>query len=109
MKETKSGAHCHILVAKTAQDLTRELFDAVMQDNKIYEEWKGKHPGASKKGLEEAFVKKYWGQAIEGARATLAHMLTLPLDEVLKEEIADALILDKTLMKGRAEGLRQLN
>lgn len=97
----KNGAHCHILIAKTAQEMTRELYAAVMQDDKLYSQWKKMHPDANSKKLEEEFVKKYWGKAVEGARGLLAHMLNNPMDEVLKNEISEALILDNTLIKGR--------
>lgn len=105
---TQSGAHCHKLIAKVAQGLCSELFDALMQDNEIYDEWKRQHPGASRKGLERAFIGKYWGSSIPHARATLAHMLTLPMSEVEKEEIAEALALDNTLIKGRNDNVRQI-
>lgn len=103
-KLSKSGAHCHIMVAKVAQDMTRVLYGALMENNEVYKEWKRTHPGASARGLEDAFVKKYWANAISGARATLAHMLSLSSDDGLKDQIAEALILDKQLVKGRANG-----
>lgn len=105
----KSGAHVHILIAKTAQDMTRALYDATMMNDLLFTEWKRQHPGMAARGLEEAFVKKYWPLAIEGARATLTHMLTLPGDEGLKFTISEALIADATLVKGRKEGHVQLN
>ena len=103
-KKMQNGAHCHLMVAKVAQDMTRVLYGAMMENNKLYAEWKRQHPGASARGLEDSFVKQYWPNAIAGARATLAHMLTLPGDEALKDQIAEALILDKQLVKGRANG-----
>lgn len=108
MAQKKSGAHVHILIAKTAQDMTRELYDATMQNDVLYAEWRRQHPGASPKGLEESFVKKYWPAAIEPARATLAHLLTVLSDEGLRDQIADALILDKQLMHGRQSGAQLL-
>jgi hypothetical protein len=107
--KSKSGAHCHLLIAKTAQDMTRALYEATMQNDTLFTEWKRQHPGMSGSGLENAFVKKYWPAAIDGARATLAHMLTLPGDEGLKETIAEALILDKSLIKGRKDNVQMLN
>lgn len=107
-KKLASGAHCHILIAKVAQDNTRVLYGAMMENDVIYRKWKETHPGASPKGLEDAFVKKYWHKAVEGARATLAHMLTLPMDEGLKNQISEALILDATLTKGRKAGAKLL-
>lgn len=105
---SKSGAHVHILVAKTAQDMTRVLYGAMMENNAIYKKWREDHEGMSPRELEDAYVKKYWNKAIPGARATLAHMLTLPGDDSLKDEISEALILDKQLVKGRASGVKML-
>jgi len=98
----QKSAHCHILVATTAQENCRLLYGALMSNNAFYAEWKRQHPGASAKGLEKAFVAKFWSRGVEVARATLAHMLTLPLEEDLKSTIAEALILDNTLIRGRA-------
>lgn len=109
MKKMKSGAHCHKMIAQVAQDMTRVLYGALMENNDLYAKWKEKHPGASSKGLEDSFVKQYWGEAIEGARATMAHMLHIPGNEHLKEAISDALILDAQLVKGRVENHVQLN
>ncbi len=103
MKKTKSGAHCHIDVAKVAQGLCRESYGNIVHNNELYAAWRAKHPGASPKGLEEAFVKQYWGEYIPLARATMAHLLHIPGNEHLKESIADALILDKQLVRGREE------
>lgn len=107
--KSKTGAHVHLLIAKTAQEMTYELYDATMLNDELFKEWKRQHPGLSPKGLEEAFVKKYWNKAIDGARATLAHMLTLSIEDSLKETISEALIADKALMKGRADNIQQFN
>ncbi len=104
----KSGAHCHLMVAKAAQEMTRALYDETMKNDALWVRWQALHPGLSRKGLEDAFVKKYWPAAIEGARATLARMLVYPLDEVLKDEITSALILDASLVKGRRDQIKAL-
>lgn len=102
-KDKKSGAHCHIMVAKAAQGICREMFDSLMHHDELFAKWKARFPeGTSTKTLEEEFVKKNWGDCIPAARATLTQLLTQPIADVLKEEIAEALILDKTLIKGRA-------
>lgn len=105
---TKSGAHCHKLIAETAINMTHELYGATMQNNVLFSRWKKRHPGLSPKGLERVFVNRYWAQSIEMARATLAHMLTLPAYEGLKDEISEALILDASLIKGRKDKVVQL-
>ena len=106
---SKSGAHCHMMVAKTAQEMAAVLYDEVMLNDEWYATWQAKHPDASPRGLQEAFVKKNWSQMVEGARATLAKLLTSSLDDVIKDQIAEALILDKTLVKGRIENHQLLN
>lgn len=98
----KKLVHAHPLVAETAVAMCHELYDVMMSDNLWYDLWKKKHPGLSPKGLENAFVKKNVNQILPQARATLAGMLAQPIDEGLKERIHEALCLDKTLVKGRA-------
>lgn len=94
--------HAHKLVAEAANGLCNELYDIVMSNNEVQAEWKRQHPGASEKTLRMEFLRKNVEKCIEPARATLSGMLSLPFDEVLKESIAEALILDKSLSKGRA-------
>lgn len=57
---------------------------------------------------EKTWVNLHWGDFIEGARAQLAGLLTRPLDEGLREAIAEALILDHTLVRGRKAGQQLL-
>lgn len=101
-QKSKSGAHAHVLVAQTARDLCLASYENIVFNNALYDAWKKQNPQCTTtKELELAFVAKYVESYIDVARATLAHMLTLPGDEGLKETISDALILDKTLAKGR--------
>lgn len=99
---TKKVAHCHRLVAETAKSAANELYDTLMSENRYYEAWKKKNPGASAAALRSRFVTRNWGKCIPVARATLAHMLSKPIDEVQKELIMEALVLDNTLLYGRA-------
>lgn len=98
----QTSAHAHKLVAQTATQMAHEVYDELMRRNDWYALWKEGHPGASAKGLEELWVRRHWGDFVEGARATLAAALAGPLPEHLKEEISEALILDNTLIRGRA-------
>lgn len=93
--------HAHRDVAKVAQEAANELFDTVMSNNLVYEAWKAKHPGASAQGLRKAFVRDNWAKCLPLARATMARMLSEPIDDRLKESIVEALALDQTLMLGR--------
>lgn len=102
LNKSRSSAHCHKQIAKTAKGLADANFDEMMSNDWVYREWKRQHPGASAKALRNAYVAKFWGRFIPAARATLALMLREPIDPELKEEIIEVLALDQTLMKGRA-------
>lgn len=91
----------HPLVFQTARDMAHALYNQLMLDNTCYAEWKKQCPELTPKELERRFVALLTPKLLLQARATLAHMLTLPYDEVLKEQIADALIKDRGLMRGR--------
>ena len=94
--------HVHELVAKTAVSIGHEIYELLMKKNEWYDEWKRQNPGVSGKTLEERFVARTYGNLIEQARATLAHMLSLPsTDPSTKERIYESLLLDKTLTRGR--------
>ncbi len=101
---SKPQAHCHVLIAETAKKAAGELYEVLMTDNVVYTAWRRQNVGASAKALESRFVARNWPRCIPVARATLAHMLTLPIDETLKESIHEALCLDATLMRGRDQG-----
>lgn len=105
---SKSGAHCHKLVAETAKALTHELYDRLMGDNRVFAQWKKDHEGMNARQLEDEFVRMNWGKSIPVARTTLALILRGPLDSHLKEQISEALILDNTLVRGRDKKVRQL-
>lgn len=103
------SGHAHVQIADTAKGLAHELYDNLMFDNRLKEIWTRQHPDATPKQLEDAFVAKHWGKCIPMARATLAHMLTTNISEVLKASILDALIKDQTLRHGRETGAREIS
>lgn len=96
-------AHCHKLVAETAKDMAHNLYSDLMANNQLYSAWKTQNPGLTGKALENRFVAKNWGKCLEAARAMLALMLRGPCDESLKSTIHEALVLDATLIRGRAK------
>ena len=100
-KRGAKQAHVHYYVAETARELCLASYEELMSDNQIREAWKLKHPGASELHLQAAWLKRYALAYVKPARATLAAMLTGPLDEKTKEQIHLALILDNTLAFGR--------
>lgn len=104
VKRSPNSAHCHKLVAEVAKAAAHELFDTMMMDQVLWDLWRKRFPGMASKRLEERFVGMYWGKCIPFARATLARLLSEPIDEAQKESIMDALVLDSTLVRGRAVG-----
>lgn len=100
----KLQMHAHNMVASVAVNAAYELYETLMGDNVMYDAWKRKHPGKSAKALALLFVRDNVERCIPIARATLAGLLTSPtLSEEHKESIVEALALDATLMKGRAQ------
>lgn len=97
-----NGAHAHKLVAIHAQELAYILFNELAQDNRLFEAMKKRWPRATTtKALERAFMLSVWPRCIGASRATMAGMLNLAIDPDVKEAISEALILDRTLRKGR--------
>ncbi len=102
VKRSPNSAHCHKLIAEVAKAAAHELFDTMMMDQVLWDLWWKRFPGMNSKALEDRFVEMYWGRCIPFARATLATLLTRPIDDGQKESIMEALALDATLMRGRA-------
>lgn len=96
----------HKLVAETAIALTHELYSELMKDDKLRRQFVSQTSEMGEKKREELFVEKYWTAALAVARTTLTEMLNRPMEESLKEQIADALIKDAAFVPGRikAEG-----
>lgn len=98
----RSGAHCHKRVAKVAKALAAETYEQLMSSSDlIYSNWKKKYPHLDSKRLCRQFVADKWALFIPPARATLVGLLQQPIDEALKEEIMEILVLDSTLIRGR--------
>jgi hypothetical protein len=92
------GAHAHKLVAKTAQEIANEVYEKnASRSNDFYAEYPDR----------EAYVKSCWPLYLDAARTTLTKLLTTNMDDVLKDQIHDALIKDATLRRGR-EGVLQM-
>ena len=92
------GAHCHKMVAETAQKMAQEVYEGwASKSNEFYHEHRS---------LEE-YVKQCWPLYMDAARATLAQLLTTNIADTLKDQIHDALIRDATLRRGR-EGVLQM-
>jgi len=100
-----NGTACHKMVRDVAVAMAHECYGALMARNDWYTLWKCENPGMNSDRLEKHWVNIHWGDFIEGARTTMAESLRQPMPDVLREQIADALILDKTLTRGRLSGL----
>lgn len=101
MSSLKGKVTVHPMVWKTAVGMAHELYEQLMSDNRRYAEWKAKCPDLTPQRLEKLFVSMLAPKLLLQARATLAKMLTEPYDEALKDEIAEALIADRGLVRGR--------
>lgn len=96
-------AHAHYQVVEVAKGLAGALYERVMQsDNSDYSDWKELNPDCNAKELELRFITLFYPKLLGEARATMAKMLATPISETLKDQIVEALILDKSLMRGRA-------
>lgn len=96
--------HAHRLIAKTARDAAEQLYEIVMGDNLVRAAWKKQNPGCAERVLVKRFVDKNAERCVPFARATLTRLLSTNMPENLKAEIHEALCLDATLIRGRAEG-----
>lgn len=99
----KPQAHAHFLIVKTARDMAAVAYEELMKNNDWYTSWKAQHPDLHGEPLQLAFILKAYPLMLEQARHTLTEMLSQPIAEALKEEIADALIKDNSLKRGRAK------
>lgn len=101
MKNGKRQIACHKLIYATAVEMAGALYDEMMKDNFWWEQWKGKCQGLSRAGMQRKFIKQNLPAMIPQARATLAGMLSRPIDIGMKDEIMEALVLDNGLRQGR--------
>ncbi len=101
-----NAAAAHKLVREVAVQMAHEAYAALMSRNEWYDALKLANPGVPGEWLEKGWVNAHWGEFIEGARATMAGMLAGPQDGPLKEQIAEALMLDATLTRVRASGAK---
>lgn len=94
-------SHCHKRIAKVAKELAGASYEELMSHDVLYKMWKKKNPGLEGKRLQLKFINDKWGLYVPAARATLTLLLREPIDERVKEEIMQILVLDSTLVRGR--------
>lgn len=110
MSQLSNGSHCHFLLKETALGMAHEVYDAIMQDNARFAQWKEQCPDLTPGLAEDKFCEALWPHLLEAARTTLAGMLAGSYPEELKQRIHDALVKDNVLREGRARAIaRQIN
>lgn len=104
----KSAATVHKVIRDAAVGIAHETYEALMSRNDWYKLWKDEWPELAfhPEKLEKKWVNLHWAQYIEPAKAALVALLNSPVPEVLKEEIANALVLDRQLVRTREAGTR---
>jgi len=86
------ASYCHKMIKETAKAMASEAYESrASHDNHFYVVWPRRNE----------FVRKMWPHFVETARHTLAQLLTTNLDTTLKDHIAEALIEDNALRRGR--------
>lgn len=108
-RHERRASHVHKQVAEVAKALCGDLYERIMGDNVYFDAWKKQNEGCTSIELERRFIAKNWPRCIPTARATMALMLRGPYDDAMKAQISEALILDATLMRGRANPRIVLN
>lgn len=85
--------YCHEMIKKVSQELAGEWYESAAKDDHIFKICPN----------QKQFIKKCWGHFIPLARATLVKLLNSPtLPDLAKEDIMEAIILDKQLPKDQA-------
>lgn len=97
--------HCHPTVAKVAMEIVMESYDALMHHDEHWHAFKAQFPDKTSGELEQIYLDWNWGKGVDAARHTLARMLDPAVCPALtdkdRNDIHEALILDKSLMLGR--------
>lgn len=94
----------HPQVKDVAEALANEYYDRIMGDNRVYASWKEACPDLTPQKAREMFIRTATPRFLDQARATLAKLLGQPGNEALKEDIAEALIMDNTVRRPSAAG-----
>ena len=85
-----------------AKAAAEELYETVMSNNQVRQEWKNQNPEATEVQLVELFVARNWGKCIDFAKQSMVLMLRREdVSEQLKDQIMDALIKDNEVSATR--------
>lgn len=97
----KVERHAHFLIVSTATEMAGAMYEEMARDNDWYRDWCRTHPNMKEPQLQKRFILAMTPKLLDQARTTLAAMLNGPYDEKMKADIADALIKDNELRRGR--------
>ena len=107
---TGPGLNAHRLVAETAVSMAREYWEAYMgANNELYRSFMSAH--RNEKEAMTTFVALVAPNCLEDARLALTECLSKPDDIVpksMKDEIAEALILDAPLRANRKKAAEHM-
>ncbi len=98
----KTQVYCHQLLRETAVAMAAEFWEIMAQANQPPGQWRGWHP------VQRSFAENHFGKFLEAARGALVHMLTTPIDDGLKTQIQEALVLDRPLREHRTMNTKQV-
>ena len=97
------------MVANLCREMASAVFDEAMAcDNSLFRACKKSHPGRTTEQLRKIFVRGFAPRLVGDARATLAEMLTRPIDDSLKDSIYDALLKDASFRLARTRQERRI-
>jgi hypothetical protein len=99
----RPSSHAHWRIRDMAISMGHELYDQLMQDNNLNNQWKSRFPNLNSEQRETMFVQQNMSRLLPQARAMLTGMLNNCEDDSLRDAIYEALILDATLVRGRAQ------
>ncbi len=103
------GLNAHWRVAKVAVTMAEKLFEIYMLDNDWWHKMSAGGRVSEKQG-RKVFLRCVAPQLLEDARQALVDMLTQPdIPQSMKDEIAEALILDAPLRGSRMVAERFAN
>lgn len=91
----KPPRHTHKLMRETAEALCAEFYEVAAKDNRFHREWPS----------QQRYVRLKWGAFVDKAREILAGMLNGPYDEILKQQIYEALLKDTALRGGDVQAI----
>lgn len=92
----RQGVMVHEYVKKVAQSIAGEYYEKAASNDDFYKAWP----------KQDAYIRRCWQDHVGVARACLTEMLkSAKYTAEQKEQIYDALLLDRTLPKSQTRGI----